>query len=480
MHNVTNVDSEDVVDQKQKEKHGLYLILIMAILGLLTIFVETMLVPALPTIAEDLVVRSSDLAWALTAYTLAGAVCIPIIGKMGEMWGRKKILFAIMVIYVLGLVGAAVSWDFLSLVVFRAVQGVGMGAIPLLMGMAKDILPPRMLPVGIGLISAMIGVGAALGLVVGGLLVSVLGWKEVFWAVLPVVVIVVAIVHFSVPEMQIKRPTKMDLIGSALLGMGLLTFLLALSRGSIWGWSSMLTLGLFVSAIIFFLVFFLQEKRYSEPIIRLDLLRNRNISVAYVTMFFIGMVMFMVYQTLPYFIELPEWAGGFGITSQVIIGLFLLPNAVAQLISSPMGGKYGQWIGHAKILTLGFMITVVGLISLSLLRDSEVSVLVTMAIFGAGIGLAMVGQTNLLSCACSKENFGSASAVNSMILTIGMSTGPVVASLIIEGFVDASEGYAYCWGIAALLALLAAIYVSLNKAKLCVGSDGPVPHEERS
>lgn len=456
-------------DPKKEERHGLFLIIVMAVLGLMTIFVETMLVPGLPNIAGDLAVRSSDLAWVLTAYTLAGAVSIPIIGKMGEMYGRKLVLLAIMIVYLGGLVGAAISWDLLSLILFRTVQGIGMGAIPLLMGMAKDVLPVRMVPLGIGLISAMIGVGAALGLVVGGLLISAIGWKDSFWVVLPVIALVIGVVYRAVPDVQVKHRMKMDLAGALLLGLGLLALLLALSRGSIWGWGSVTTVGLFVCSIALFGVFGVRELRYDEPIVRLDLLRNRNILVAYISMFFIGMVMFMVYQTLPYFLEMPESSGGFGITDQVVIGLFLLPNAIMQLISSPIGGKYGQRIGHGKILIAGFAIAALGQLSLSLLCGSEIGVLITMALFGIGVGMAMVGQTNMISCACTKENFGSATAVNSMIMTIGMSAGPVIASLIIGAFADPVEGYAYCWGTGALLAVVALVLVLVNKADLRAG-----------
>ncbi|MBI0583970.1 MAG: MFS transporter [Methanomassiliicoccus sp.] len=471
---------KDAVDPKRTEARNLFLIIIMAVLGLLTIFVETMLVPALPGIAQDLSAQSSDLAWVLTAYTLAGAVAIPIAGKMGEMYGRKRVLLAIMIAYMVGLTGAALSWDLLSLIVFRTVQGIGMGAITLLMGMAKDILPLRMVPVGIGLISAMIGVGAALGLVMGGLLISFLGWKDTFWVVLPVVALVVAVVHRSVPDVQIKRPTKMDVAGSVLLGLGILSLLLPLSQGDVWGWGSALTLGLFACAIIFFAGFVFREKRFDDPILRLELLRNRNISVAYITMFFIGVVMFMLFQTLPFFLGIPADSGGFGITSQVIIGLFMLPNAIAQLISSPLGGKWGLKVGHGEILILGMAITMAGLVSLSLFRTSQIGVLITLAMFGFGIGLAQVGNTNLVSVACTKENFGSTTAVNSMILTIGMSAGPVLASLIVAGSVDPSAGYAYCWVIAAALALVAAVFVLLNRSSLVSDSVGHRSHDERS
>ncbi|HEY3420258.1 MAG TPA: MFS transporter [Methanomassiliicoccales archaeon] len=452
----------------------------MAVLVLLTIFVETMLVPALPSIAVSMAVQSSDLAWVLTAYTLAGAVAIPIAGKLGEMWGRKRVLLIIMVVYMAGLVGAALSWDLLSLVIFRAVQGIGMGAITLLMGMAKDILPVRMVPVGIGLISAMIGVGAALGMVVGSLMISFMGWKEAFWFVLPVVILVVCIVYRSVPDKQVRHPTRMDVKGSVLLGLGLLAFLLPLSQGEIWGWGSGQTIGLFACAIVIFIAFVIQERRFDEPIIRLGLLKNRNISVAYITMFFIGIIMFMLFQTLPYFLAIPKGNGGFGVTSSVIIGLFMLPNAIAQLISSPIGGRLGLKIGHGKILIMGLVIAFVGLLSLALTRSSEALVLIAMAAFGFGIGLAQTGNTNLISVACSKENFGSTTAVNSMILTIGMSVGPVLAGLVVVGFADASAGYAYCWVIASLLALLAGIFVLLNRAKLSAESISLSQHDERS
>jgi len=480
MDSFNKASKKDFSDPKRNEAHDLFLILMMAVLGLLTIFVETMLVPGLPIMAENLAARSSDLAWVLTAYTLAGVVSVPIVGKLGEMWGRKPVLLAIMAAYTIGIIGAALSWDLLSLIVFRTLQGVGMGALPLLMGMAKDILPARLVPVGLGLISAMMGVGAALGLVAGGLLMSAVGWKDAFWVVLPIVVLVVIVVNRSVPDKQEKVHTTLDIPGAALLGMGLLTLLLGLSRGSLWGWGSALTIGLFACTVVFFAALYAREKRCSEPIIRLDLLENWSISAAYVSMLFIGMVMFMLFQTLPYFLEMPAANGGFGITSQVIIGFFLLPNAIAQLVFSPIGGKLGQKIGHWKILVIGLVITAVGLILLSVFHSSEASVIITVAIFGTGLGLATVGDTNMVSHACSRENFGSATAVNSMILNIGMSIGPVIASLIIGSIGETGTGYAYSWGIAALLALLASVFVLSNKAKLGSGSDSSAPREERS
>jgi MFS family permease len=461
-----STDSKNIINPRQKEKHDLFLIMIMAILGLLTIFVETMLVPAMPRIAKDLNVQSSDLAWVLTAYTLAGAVAIPIAGKLGEMWGRKRVLFLIMVIYMVGLVGAAISWDLMSLIIFRAVQGIGMGAITILMGMAKDVLPARMVPVGIGLISAMIGVGAAMGMVVGSLLISVIGWKESFWVVLPVIILIVGIVYRSVPDAQVKHPMKMDVVGSLQLGLGLLAFLLPLSQGEIWGWGSIRTIGLLACSIIVFISFVFQERRYDEPIVRLELLKNRNISVAYITMFFIGIVMFMLFQTLPFSLGMPSEIGGFGITSSVVIGLFMLPNAAGQLISSPIGGKIGLKIGHGKILIAGLIVAFVGFISLALLCSSQIGVLIAVAIFGFGIGLAQTGNTNLISVACSKENFGSTTAVNSMILTVGMSVGPVLAGLIVGMFADPADGYTYTWVIAGVLALLASVFVMMNRTKL--------------
>jgi len=474
------VSHKDLNDPRHNERHGIFLIIIMAILGLMTIFVETMLVPGLPGIARDLSAQTTDLAWVLAAYSLAGAVTIPIVGKLGEMYGRKPLLLAIMVVYMIGLTGAAVSWDLLSLIVFRTIQGIGMGAVTLLMGMAMDILPPRLVPVGIGLIGAMLGVGAATGMVGGGILISFIGWKEAFWVVLPIVALLSVIVWRIVPDKQARHPTRMDVIGSILLGFGILTFLLPLSQGAVWGWRSSLTVGLFVCAALFFVAFIVREKRCSEPIVRLELLKNRNITVAYISMFFIGLAMFMLYQTLPFFMGEPVENGGFGKTSQVIIGLFLLPNAVGQLIASPLGGKLGLRFGHWRILTAGLVIAALGFISLALLRTSEVGVILSVLMFGVGIGMASTGNTNTISCVCSKDNFGSTTAVNSMILTIGMSVGPVLAALILGSFVGDMSGYIYCWGIAALLSLLTALFVWSNKSALSAGTISSAPHEAQT
>ncbi len=455
-----------LIDPRVTEKHEVHLILEMAALTLLTIFVETMLVPGLPIISEDLRAGPSDLAWILTAYTLAGAITIPIVGKLGEMWGSKRILLALMVVYIISIIGAALAWDLVSLLAFRALQGVGMGAMPLLMGMTKDALPARKVPLGLGIISSMIGVGAASGLVVGGLLMSLFGWNGAFWVVLPIAIITTAIVNNSVPDLQVRQRTRMDAPGAILLGSALLSFLLVLSRGSEWGWGSTSSTVLMICAAISFVAFIVREGRFSEPIMRFELMRNRNILMAYASILFFGMIMFMLYQTLPYFIGMPTGEGGFGISNQVVIGLFLLPNAVMQMIFSTVGAKIGQRIGHWRVLVIGMAIVAVSLIALALVRSSELGTLAALAVFGIGMGSATVGNTNMLSTSCSKEEFGSATAVNAMILTIGMSIGPVLAGLIVDWETDLSMGYAYCWVAAALIALFTATFVLLNKGEL--------------
>jgi len=297
--------------------------------------------------------------------------------------------------------------------------------------------------------------------------------------VLPIAILMTVVVERSVPERQVRHQARLDTVGSALLGLALLSLLLVLSQGTIWGWTSVMTLGTAIAAAVMFVAFILWERRHSDPIIDLKLLKNRNISSAYLSILFIGMVMFMLFQTLPFFLEMPKEAGGFGITSQVIIGLFMLPNAITQLIFSPLGGRLGQRIGHSKILVFGFVITAAGLLTLVALSFSQIGIVLSITIFGAGIGLATVSNTNVLASSCTRENFGSATAVNSTILTIGMSTGPVIASLIIGPFAEPATGYAFAWGIAALLALAAIAAVLLNKLDLKAMPE-QVPHEERS
>lgn len=197
-------------------------------------------------------------------------------------------------------------------------------------------------------------------------------------------------------------------------------------------------------------------------------------------MLFIGTVMIILFQTLPYFLEMPVENGGLGITSQTIIGLFLLPNAITQLLFPPLGGKFGSRTGHWKVLVIGPAIAAVGLIALALFHFSEANILIAVGIFGTGLGLATVGDTNMVSRACSKEDFGSATAVNSMILAIGMSIGPVVASLIVGSFIDAGTGYAYSRATAASLAILAAMFVLSNRSHLGTETDVSAPREERS
>lgn len=450
---IKNADTSD--DRLSLKGNGIILVL-LAMITMMVMFIEIMLVPALPTIAKDYTQDTEWISWILSAYLLVGAVATPILGKLGDMYGKKKVMLVAMTVYTFGLVGCAFSWSIPSLIMFRAIQGVGMGMFPLAFGIVRDTFPRKQVPMAIGIISAMFSVGVSIGLLGGGWLVSVMNWKNAFWVVAPLMAIMTVVVYFKIRSDHETVKTKLDLPGAAFLGGGVLALLLALTQGKVWGWTDLKIVGLFLSSAVLFIVFIAWEKRASDPIVSLKLLTNRGVSGANFAALFVGLSMFMFFQTMPFLLESPKEVGGFGVTDTFTVGLYIFPSAIAQLIFAPLAGKWSKRIGADRILISGMGITAIGYLFLIMLHGTIPEIMLGVFIMGMGLGFAMVSLINVLALCTKKEEFGIASGMNTLFRVVGGSIGPVLASVILQQFLiqymppfgpmlPSAEGYAWAW-----------------------------------
>src|SRR5512137_866335 len=180
--------SEPVKHEKLSLKGNGIILAILAAMAMMVMFIEIMLVPALPHIAMEFPEDSEWVSWVLSAYLLSGAVATLLLGRFGDIYGKKRVMIFALSVYCVGLIGCAVSWSMGSLIVFRAVQGVGMGVFVLAFGIIRDTFPGRLIPVAIGLVSAMFSVGVSIGLLAGGYIVSRLSWRDAFYIVIPLMI----------------------------------------------------------------------------------------------------------------------------------------------------------------------------------------------------------------------------------------------------------------------------------------------------
>jgi MFS family permease len=456
---------------------------ILASIAMMVMFIEIMLVPALPYLGADFN-NFQWISWVLSIYMLVGAVATPLAGRLGDMYGKKKIMIYVMCLYVVGLLGSGFSLDIsralfgqpsiFVLLFFRGIQGIGMGMFPLAFGIIRDTFPKEKIPTAIGTVSAMFSVGISLGLLGGGYITSVGHWYDAFHVVTPLFVALTVLTVFLIKDPVVIKRGSLDMSGAATLGIGVFSLLLGLTQGQEWGWGSPMIIGLFVLSLAMFIIFIRLELRTKDPIVRLSMFRNRGVLDASIAAIFIGLCMFLLFQTLPFFLETPKVVGGFfGITDTFVIGLYMFPSAIAQLIFGPLGGVFSKKAGADKVLIAGLAIMTLGFASLVFMHTDWVGIVVSVFIAGAGMALCMVSMINLVVVTCKQSEFGVASGMNTLFRVVGGSVGPVLAFVILSNYtqvvmghpVYTENGYVTTWILGAVFSLMGLVCAIMLRPK---------------
>jgi MFS family permease len=228
---------------------------------------QTMVIPALPLLQRQLHTTTTWATWVLTVFLLVSCVATPILGKLGDQYGKERMLAISLFVFLLGCIGCAAAWNVASLIAFRALAGVGGGVFPLAFAIIRDEFPRDRMGVGIGLISAVFGVGGGFGIVFAGLIADNFSWRWLFITGSVLTALALVLVHRFVPESPIKTPSRVDFPGAVLLSLALIALLVGLSEGASWGWASARVLGLFAASLVLLVVWGTVETRVQEPLV---------------------------------------------------------------------------------------------------------------------------------------------------------------------------------------------------------------------
>ena len=441
------------------------LVLFLSLGGLSFAVLQSLVAPALSTIGKDLDVGTSDVSWILTAYLLSASVLTPIFGRLGDMLGKRRILIVVLSLLFVGTLLAALAPSLGVLIVGRALQGAAGAVLPLSIGIVRDELPRDRVSVTIGLLSAIFGIGAGVGIVAAGPIVEHLSWHWLFW--LPLVLIAIALLGaiFGMKESPVRKPGRLDLVGTAVLSVSLVSILLAISEGESWGWDSLKTIGLLVLGAITLVAFVLVELRVKEPLIDVRLFRIRGVWTAHVVALIFGFAMFGTFVLVPTLLQLPAVTGyGFG-KDVSEAGLFLLPTVIAMIILGPVAGILVRKVGPKPPMLLGALLVTAAFVLPALAHGESWQILLSGILTGAGIGLALASTSNAIIESVPATQTGEAISANTIARTIGSSIGTaVIAALIsshstLQGLPtnDAfTIGFWVCAAVA-VLAILAAI-----------------------
>jgi EmrB/QacA subfamily drug resistance transporter len=413
-------------------KHPVGVLFVLLLAGVSFALSQTLVIPALPDIAANVDASPAAASWILSGFLLSASISTPIVGKLGDVHGKGRVLTLVLLLFSLGGVVCALAHSIAVLIFGRVIQGVAGGVFPLAFGIIRDTFPPDKVASGLGLVSAILGIGAGIGLPLSGVIADGIGVQWLFWISLIALPAALA-AHRLVPASPASRRIRIDWIGAALLSAALAAVLLGVTEANDWGWGSTRTIGLFGCGIVLFAVWILVESRVKEPLIDLSVLSGRAVATTNLTGLLVGFAMFSSFLLIPQFAQAPESTGyGFGDTvSQA--GLLLVPAALFQLVAGPLAGALGARIGFRTTLATGASLATMAFVFLALEHSHPWQFIVSAALLGSGISFAFASMANLIVGAVPQSEVGVATGINTIMRTVGGAFGAAVATAILTG-----------------------------------------------
>ncbi|MBA2641092.1 MAG: MFS transporter [Nocardioidaceae bacterium] len=428
---------------------------------------QTLVIPALPQIADSLGAGTSSTSWVLTGFLLSASVATPIVGKLGDLYGRGRVLTWVLVIFALGGVVNALAGSIEVLVAGRILQGVAGGVFPLAFGIVRETSPRERVPSDLSLLSAVFGIGGGIGLPLSGVIVDHADISWLFWINLVALPAALA-AHRLIPSTPAAHRPRIDWPGAVLLSLALGSTLLGVTRADAWGWSSPTTLGLIGGGLVLAVLWVAVEARVTEPLIQLSVLRQRAVAATNATAMMVGLAMFASFLLIPQFAQTPTSAGyGFGMTVTGA-GLLLVPSALTQLLAGPVAGRLGVRIGFRRVLALGTSFSCAAFCLLAFAHSSPWEFVVAGILLGSGICFAFAAMANLVVAATPPAQVGIATGINTVMRTVGGAFGSAVAAAILAAHIVASTGLPSEGAYTAAFAFSAAVAVVATCAALLV------------
>ncbi len=408
-------------------------LVVLACLGALIVYIDVMLLPALPTIAVEYHVSIAETSLLISLYTVFGVAVMPIVGKLGDIYGKRRVLLYVLGAYLVVATTTSFAPTFELVLVSRFFQGVGLGVYPLAFSLAREEFPRPLVPRAQGLLSAVQVAGGAVGILGGAIVTSAFGWQANYHLALPCILVLALLTYLLVRESPNLTPgTRLDYVGAAGLGACLTGVVLGLSEGATWGWLSLPTLGLIAGGLVGLLPLALYESRQRAPVFSLRLLRQRNILIANVITLVYGLAGYIAFQAITYLMELPPPSGYGLVLFQT--GLTLLPLVVVLLPVALAAGAVIPRYGVKPFLYLGGLFGVAGYLLLSL-ATSPFEVAAFLTVYAVGGGLASVALQNLLVLSLDKSEMGLGTSLNTSFRYIGQSLGAPLAGAILTTYV---------------------------------------------
>ena len=408
-------------------------------------FSETMLLPAIPEIMKDFNIPYNTAIWVFSAYLIVAAVMTPISGRLSDIYGKKKVLLTLLILYTVGIIAGGFTNSISTLLISRIVQGVGLAAVPVAFSILRDVFPVEKLSIAIGVFSSAYSAGSVLGLLFGSSIIQSFGWHATFFLIAPVAAIVTTIIATFVPSRKSllqsvksidtidkeQKNNKVDIKGGIFLSITITTFLIGLTLLETGGISnSALVLSSFGISSLSLGIFIAIEKKTKFPLIDLTMIKHKIILPSYILLILTGITMFLIYPTIVQLVRTPQplGFGGDAIVAANVQFPFMITFLVFATISSFIINRFG----NVKPAIIGGIFVVIGTSSLFIFHSTEIEVSANLALMAVGLSLTNIVGWNILVSSSPKEYTGISVGVGALLFFLGMAIGPALSGIYIQ------------------------------------------------
>lgn len=441
------IQKDNIISETTVVSRHAWLTLAILSSTLLTVFFsETMLLPAIPEIINDFNISYGTAAWIFSAYLIVAAVMTLIAGRLSDLFGKKKVLLSLLVIYITGLTAGGFADNITFLLITRIIQGVGLAAVPAAFSLLRDTFPPAKLSIAVGIFGSAYSAGSVVGLLVGASLIQIFGWHSTFLTIIPFSVLVTILIARFVKENTIPNrsnnlkiqgdvsnklsdPFSIDIKGILALSATITSFLIGLTLIQIGVSIGNIAqiVGAFILSAISLSIFVIIERKAIPPFVDLRLLRDKILLPSFILLIVTGITMFMIYTTIVQLVRspIPLGFGGDSIDAANV----QLPFMISFLVFASITPFIINKIGSIRPAIIGGIISLFGTFGLLLFHETEFMVSIDLAIIAIGLSLTMTTTWNIVVSSSPKEYTGISVGIGALLLFIGMAIGPALAGV---------------------------------------------------
>ncbi|WP_209020532.1 MFS transporter [Nocardioides sp. 1609] len=465
---------------ESKPSRALLTVIVLCFGGMSVSLTQTLVIPIQGELPSLLGTSVANAGWVVTITLLAAAVVMPISGRLGDMFGKPRVIITSAGVLVVGSVICAMSDSLAPMLAGRALQGLAMGFIPVSIALVREVVPAEMANTAIAAISATLGVGGAIGLPLSAWVAQTFDWHALFWMSAILAAVLLVLVLTLVPKVENAVGGRLDLGGALGLAVGLVAVLVGVSKGNEWGWTSGRTLGALVGGVAVLLVWGAFELRQAAPLVDLRVSARRPVLLTNLAAVAIGFGMMAQSIVVPQLLQLPESTGhGMGQT-MLQAGLWMAPGGLVMMAFAPVSSRLMTVFGAKRTLMVGAAVLGAGYLVAFFLMNAPWQLLIASMVACAGVGIGYAAMPTLIMVSVPRNEAGSAVGVNGLMRSVGTTTAAAVMTTVLSGSVGATgvptrDAYELCFligAIAAFVGVAITAFVPHLHARVARAEDG--------